>query len=126
MSGRCSRRIEPGAAAWFTLEARVFQGFRRLAETRAALAVLAGTANSEPLRTMDGVLAYLRADDTGRRLLGLANVADGERRVPGDLLATAGLERPVDVLRLDERVQVTLEGVTLPAHAAAWLLDESR
>ena len=107
-----------------TLESRVFGAFRRLGEARARLAVLSGAARSTPLRTTEGVLAYLRTDDHGNRLLGLANFADEERRVPSDLLGEVGLARPRDVLGLDD-VEITPGGVHLPALAVAWLLSSN-
>ena len=114
-----SRRAHDG-----TLEATVFAGFRRLAAIRAGLTMLRADAPSTPLPVpAPGVLAYTRLDGQGRALLGLANFAEEERLVPGDLAASVGLARPSDALRLGAPVERGESGIAVPGLTPAWLID---
>lgn len=85
-----------------TLEGRLFSGFRRLAEARAATLQLQEVGSTvHPLHHDNRhVLAWVRSHPRFGTMLGLANVHDAAQAVSTELCARAALRDPEDVLGL--------------------------
>lgn len=114
-----SRRHDPE-----TLEGRVYAGFRHLVETRRSLPVLHADAPAYAFWTdSTSVLAYTRADATGRRFLGLANVADSPRSLDAAALRHAGLDRARNALAADGIVPMREGRIELSALELLWLVE---
>jgi amylosucrase len=114
-----ARRHDDGA-----VEARVHAGIRRLVAVRRSLPVLHAAAAAKPLHTDEGsVFAYARADERGRRFLGLANVAEAPRSCDAHVLQATGLAEPADALRDDGGVDLRDGRIELAPLSVAWLTE---
>lgn len=107
-----------------TLEGRVFAAFRRLVETRRSLRELSANATVAPLPLDEpGMLAFVRRTPHGRRFLGLANFDAAPAPCDVRVLSRAGLERPVDALHADRRIDRGAGTIHVPALEMLWLVE---
>jgi amylosucrase len=105
-----------------TVEGRAFAGMRRLVEARRSLPVLHAGAAATPLPTDEpAVLAYARADLSGRRFLGLANFDRVPRSCDARILEAAQIERPRDALATDGAVDIAGGRIHLAPLQLLWL-----
>jgi amylosucrase len=117
------RRMDPSS-----LEGRVFQAIRGLADARRRLLALRGGGETSVLPTDNPhVLAYRRRHQRSGPLLALASFSDGPESVPGQVLDEAGVRDPVAVHSNTVGVGgLSLTGgrVHLPAWGFVWVADQ--
>jgi amylosucrase len=107
-----------------TLEGRLFSGFRRLAEARAATHQLQDMGSTvRPLHHDNPhVLAWVRRHPRFGSMLGLANVDDAAQSVATHLFGRAALRDPVDVLGLWP-AEVRDGRIHMPPLSVLWIAD---
>ena len=105
-----------------SIEGRVFDGLRHLAQVRATIPSLHASIESAPVDIgAEGVLALARRHPAGA-MVGLYNVSDRWQRVTAGAVTSVGIERPWD--RLSAFAPEPDSGYyALPPYAAWWLTD---
>jgi amylosucrase len=105
-----------------SIEGRVFDGLRHLAQVRATIPSLHASLESAPVDIgAEGVLALARRHPAGATV-GLSNVSDRWQRVTAGAVTSVGIERPWD--RLSAFAPEPDSGYyALPPYAAWWLTD---
>jgi amylosucrase len=105
-----------------SIEGRVFDGLRHLAQVRATIPSLHASMESAPVDIgAEGVLALARRHPAGA-MVGLYNLSDRWQRVTAGAVTSVGIERPWD--RLSAFAPEPDSGYyALPPYAAWWLTD---
>jgi amylosucrase len=112
-----ARRHDPDS-----IEGRVFQAIRGLADARRSLLALRSGGYTELLPTENrSIMAYRRAHPRSAPFLALTNFSDVTQSVDGGIIARAGLYEPAHVHSSTGRLSLRSGRVELPPWGFIWL-----